>query len=226
MAHVLLIQHLATSHAGLVGEWIRQQGHKATVCRPSLGERLPEAEAFDATVVFGGPQCANDACSLLKRELRWIERALALDQRMLGICLGAQLMAKALGARVESHPDGDVECGYAWVDPGQVNPWIQIPRAVYHWHHDGFTLPDGATLVARGRGDFPVQGFAWKRSLGFQFHPEATPVIMERWLERDSVDLSRPGASPAHAHWHGYNQHGLANAAWFEHTLDEWLAAK
>lgn len=223
MARILLIQHLATSHAGLVGEWLNRHSHEITVCRPLLGERIPDVHPFDGTILFGGPQGANDPCPHLACELRWLEKALAERCRLLGICLGAQLMAKALGARVEPDRDGQVECGYAWVDPGHDNPWVTQPRAVYHWHHDGFALPDGAQLVARGRGAFPIQSFARERGLGFQFHPEATPMIMERWLARDHADLGRPGATPAEAHWHGYDQHGLANAHWLAGTLDRWL---
>jgi GMP synthase (glutamine-hydrolysing) len=223
MARILLIQHRDTSNAGLVGEWIHARGHQATVCRPVLGEALPEFQNFDGAVVFGGPQGANDACPLLAHELLWIERAMEADQRLLGICLGAQLMAKALGARIAPDPHGEVECGYTWVDPGYDNPWIKIPRAVYHWHRDGFDLPEGGTLVARGRGAFPVQGFSRKRSLGFQFHPEATQTIMERWIGRDRDDLARPGACPETTHREEHKQHGRTNALWFERTLDRWL---
>lgn len=225
MARVLLIQHTTTAHAGLVGDWLARQQHEVTVCRAVLSEPLPEPQAFDGIVVFGGPQCANDACPLLTQELHWIEKALTHDQRVIGICLGAQLMAKALGAQVSTNPDGRVECGYTWVDPGCANPWIQIPRSVYHWHHDSFTLPDGGKLLARGRGAFPVQGFSWKHSLGFQFHPEATSAIMERWLARDQEDLTRPGACSAVEHRRGYDQYGPTNAAWLDRTMARWLTA-
>jgi GMP synthase (glutamine-hydrolysing) len=223
MANVLLIQHLATSHTGLVGEWLVRHGHTIAVCRPLLQERLPETERFDGAIIFGGPQSANDPCPHLAQELHWLERALFQRQRLLGICLGAQLMAKALGARVAPHSQDQVECGYAWIDPGLPNPWIEQTRAVYHWHQEGFSLPEGATLAARGRGDFPTQAFCRDRALGVQFHPEATPAIMARWIERDAADLKRPGACAASAHWHGHDQHGLANARWLDLTLDRWL---
>jgi GMP synthase (glutamine-hydrolysing) len=223
MAHVLLILHRPTSHPGLIGARLQAQGHALTCCRPLDGDRLPEAEAFDATVIFGGPQGANDPCPYLATETRWIERALVRRQRLLGVCLGAQLMAKALGTRVGPDPAGRIECGYTTVDPGEDASWVPEARSVYHWHRDGFDLPASTTLIARGRGAFPIQGFALDRSLGLQFHPEVDEAIMAHWMARDHGDMARHGASPAEQHWTAHAQHAAANAAWLDGTLARWL---
>lgn len=225
MAHILLIQHLPSSHAGLVGEWLVDRQHTFELCRTLTGDPLPSPDAFEGTVIFGGPQGANDPCPYLDRETRWIATALADKRRLLGICLGAQLMAKALGARVGPREDGKIECGYTWVDPVPENVWLTEPRAVYHWHRDGFTLPKGATLVAQGRGAFPVQAFALDRSLAVQFHPEITDLIMDTWMARDHHDLGKPGAQTPVEHRRAHAEHGTANAAWFAALLDRWIVA-
>lgn len=183
---------------------------------------MPHADDYAGIVVFGGPQSANDPCSRLQAELAWIRGALQADRRLLGICLGAQLMAKALGATVSPHPQGHVECGYAWVDPTDA-PWLDAPLPVYHWHEEGFTLPPGAQLWAQGRGPFPVQGFAWGRSLGMQFHPEAVDSILEAWLTREGHLLTRPGAHPPEAHWADHAAHQTHQDTWVFQLLDHWL---
>lgn len=223
MARLLVLQHRACTQTGWVGAWARNRGHTLEVRRPVLGDRLPDPATQDGVVVFGGPQSANDTDAGLTRELQWIEKALRGNTRLFGICLGAQLMAKALGAAVGPHPDGAVECGFAWIDPADAPAWLAAPHPVYHWHQDGFTLPDGATLLARGRGPFPVQGFVRGRALGVQFHPEVTPPIIARWLDRDPHDLHRPGARPAQEHHRLAAAHRTTSARWIAATLDRWV---
>jgi GMP synthase (glutamine-hydrolysing) len=223
MARLLFVQHLASSHAGWVGEWAAQRRHTVQLCRPLLDEALPLVGAHDATVIFGGPMGANDACPFLDRERAWLTQALQTRQRLFGICLGAQLLAKLLGATVGPRADGQVECGYTWVDPADAPDWLDAPQPVYHWHEDGFTLPEGARLLARGRGAFPVQGFVRERAVAVQFHPEATDAILERWLTRDQKDLCRPGAQAPAAHWENHRAYTVANVAWLFRTLDRWV---
>lgn len=166
---------------------------------------------------------ANDAGAFLDQERAWMARALQRQDRLFGICLGAQLMAQALGGTVGPHPEGRVECGYTWVDPADVPEWLGVPCPVYHWHQEGFTLPPGARLLARGRGAFPIQGFAHGRSLAVQFHPEATDTILERWLARDPQHLQRPGAQAPAAHWAEHQAHAADRTQWLFRTLDRWI---
>lgn len=225
MARLLLIQHLPTTCPGLVGAWLARQCHEAVVCRPLMGDELPPADGFDGIVLFGGPQSANDRCPRMARELHWVERALAGQHRLFGICLGGQLMAKALGARVAPDPDGQVECGFRWVDPGTDARWIPTERLVYHWHREGFDLPAQAQSIAQGRGAFPHQGFSYGRSLGVQFHPEATRAIMEKWMARDACDLMRPGAQAPAAQRSDYAHYEATHGPWLDATLNRWLSA-
>lgn len=225
MAHILALLHLPTSNPGLVGAQLEAAGHTLTLCRPLHGDSLPSLDEADATVVFGGPQHLYAPCSGLVREINWIEGALKRNHPLLGICLGAQMVANALGARVFTDPKGRVEVGYTPVDSAPSQPWLTETRTVYQWHHDGFDLPDQAQLVARGRDDaFPTQAFSHGRSLAFQFHLEITTPIMEHWLARDHGDLMRPGASTAVAHREAHAQHAQHNASWLNTLLTRWVS--
>jgi len=223
MAQILALLHRPTSNPGLVGAQLEAAGHELVLCRPLHGDRLPSFRSFLATVILGGPQHAHDPCPHLQAELAWITRAMAQGHALFGICLGAQLIAKALGARVFADPQGRVECGYAPITPEPGNPWLAEPRSVYHWHRDGFDLPAGAQLIARGHGAFPIQAFAHGAALGMQFHPEITTPIMEHWLIRDHGDLALPGACPAAEHRQGHARFAQGNADWLAAVLQRWL---
>ena len=120
--------------------------------RPSLGEPLPETLAdHDGVVVFGGPMGANDTPDWVRREINWLEVPLGEDKPIPGLCLGAQMLARALGAQVFSYDDKRSEIGYYPIEPtaaGEILCPARFPRVVYQWHSDGFDLPEGSQLMA------------------------------------------------------------------------------
>ena len=162
----------------------------------------PELAAADLVVVLGGPIGAYEEAlyPFLAREIRLIEARLAAGRPVLGICLGAQLMARALGARV--YP-GQKELGWAPLDltaAGQASPlrFIAPETKVLHWHGDTFDMPAGAERLA-ATARTPNQAFAYQRhALGLQFHLEATAPGLERWYVGHTVEIAAtPGASVA-----------------------------
>ena len=110
---ILIILHQEHSTPGRVGRLLRERGHALDIRRPPFGDPLPDTMAEHAgAVIFGGPMSANDEDDFVKREIDWISVPLKEEKPYLGLCLGAQMMARLMGARVYPHPDGRAEIGY------------------------------------------------------------------------------------------------------------------
>src|SRR5579863_10075813 len=158
---VLVILHQETSTPGRIGNALRALGYPLDIRRPRFGDALPATlEQHAGAVIFGGPMSANDADDFVRREIDWIAVPLLERRPFLGICLGAQMLARQLGARVAPHAKGRVEMGYYPIRPTRAGLKVcaHWPDQVYHWHREGFELPKGSELLAEG-GDFPVQAF-------------------------------------------------------------------
>lgn len=233
---ILIVLHQEHSSPGRVGRLLAERGHRLDIRRPCLGDELPATLAGHAgAVVFGGPQSANDCHDYVRAEIDWIGVPLREGKPYLGICLGAQMLARQLGARVAPHPDGLVEIGYypirateagarmlhAPAEPTSPSPaW---PDHVYHWHSEGFELPSGAELLAKGP-TFPNQAFRYgPRAFGIQFHPEVTHHMMCRWTVQGGERLDLPGARPRRAHFTDRLQHDARIRLWLEAFLGRWL---
>jgi GMP synthase (glutamine-hydrolysing) len=145
--------------------------------------------APDLLIVLGGSPGVYqaDVYPFLKEELRILKARMAADRPTLGICLGGQLMAAALGARVYPGPQGAERGWYplAVTAAGRDTPVAHLDgakTAMLQWHGDTFDLPDGAVLLASS-AQYENQAFQWGRHcIGLQCHPEMTPAVMEEWL--------------------------------------------
>lgn len=222
---ILVVLHQAHSVPGRLGERLERRGFTLEPRRPAIGDPLPSnVSDYAAVVVFGGPQSANDTHDYIRREIDLVGRAMTQDVPLLGICLGAQLMAVQLGARVGRHSHGLCERGYYPLRPTQLGqailPW---PSHVYHWHAEGFDLPSGAELLAEG-DVFPNQAFRYGRSAyALQFHPEVTQQMMCRWTTVGAERLTHPGAQPAEAHFEGWSRYDPAVCRWLDNFLNAWI---
>jgi GMP synthase (glutamine-hydrolysing) len=201
---VLIVLHQEMSTPGRVGHYLQARGIPMDIRRPRLGDTLPETLAMHAgAVIFGGPMSANDPDDFIRTEIEWIKVPLREEKPFLGICLGAQMLARQLGATVAFHPQGMAEVGYypIHVTPaarGVIENW---PSVVYQWHREGFDLPAGAELLAEG-DLFKVQAFRYgPAAYGIQFHAEVTHAMMCRWTTRGHERLALPGAKPRAAHF-------------------------
>ena len=228
---VLMVLHQEHSTPGRVGLALKAMGVRLDIRRPSFGEALPATLKDHAgAVVFGGPMGANDTLDWVKREIDWLQTPLAEDKPLLGLCLGAQMLARALGARVFNYDDKRSEIGYYPIEPTVAGDRLcpaPFPRTVYQWHSDGFDLPEGAELLAVGREHFPNQAYRYARhAVGLQFHPEVTYHMMCRWTHRGAERLTRPGALSRPEHLGGWFQHDGRVAAWLEAFLPAWLAGR
>lgn len=223
---VLIVLHQEHSTPGRVGLRLAARGHRLDIRRPRFGDPLPETLAGHAgAVIFGGPMSANDGEDYIRVETEWVGVALAEAAPLLGLCLGAQMIARHLGAEVRGDPEGRVEVGFyplrATAAGRALLPW---PDRVHHFHREGFDLPAGATLLATG-DVFPNQAFAYgPATFGLQFHIELTNAMVGRWTRRIAERAHQPGTQQADAHFTGRALHDWKTTAFLEAFLDLWLA--
>jgi GMP synthase (glutamine-hydrolysing) len=223
---VLIVLHQEHSTPGRVGQFLRRRGFPLDIRRPPLGDDLPETlEHHAGAIIFGGPQSANDDLEFVRREIDWIGVPLKENKPFLGICLGGQMLARHLGARVAPHDEGRVEVGYYPIRPtleGRLlcEVW---PDHVYQWHREGFDLPKGAVMLAEG-DTFPVQAFRQgENAFAIQFHPEVTHAMMCRWTVRGHNRMELPGAKQRVAHFEDRLVFDYGMQTWLSLFLDQWL---
>jgi GMP synthase (glutamine-hydrolysing) len=222
----LIVLHGELSTPGRIGQRLRSRGVALDIRRPRFGDLLPGTLAeHSSAIVFGGPQSANDDDEIVRREIDWIGVALGEKKPFLGVCLGAQMLAKRLGARVYKHPDGQAEIGYYPIRPTAEGRAVcrDWPDHVYQWHREGFDLPAGAVQLAEG-DSFPVQAFSYGGSaFALQFHVEVTQATMHRWTTRGHERMSLPNAKPRAAHFEDRLLHDAACQVWLAEFIDHWL---
>jgi GMP synthase (glutamine-hydrolysing) len=227
---ILIVVHQEQSTPGRVGIKLERLGYTLDIRRPCLGQPLPDTlEEHAGVVVFGGPMSANDDQDLqfIRREIDWLALPLRQSVPYLGICLGAQLLARHLGAKVEQHPQGSAEIGYYPIEPtkaGQsIGPW---PSHVYQWHREGFEPPNGARLLATAPGAFLNQAYSFNdTAFAIQFHPEVTLAMMHRWTVRAAHRFVLPNVRPRHTHFADRMVYDPAVDHWLDHMLGHWLAS-
>jgi len=197
------MRHLAFEDLGILEPLLRAHGY-ATTLRDAGLDALddPSAREADLLIVLGGPIGVYDQedYPFLADEIRLIEHRAARQKPVLGICLGAQLIAQALGARV--YPSGKTRIGFAPIEltaagrNSALAPLAKHPE-VLHWHGDTFDLPDGADRLARTE-EIATQAFAFPGGvLGLQFHLEANLGRLDQWLIGHTLELrQKAGLSP------------------------------
>lgn len=219
---VLIVLHQERSSPGRVGQMLHDHGFDLDIRRPPLGEELPETlDEHAGVVIFGGPMSANDTDEFVRRETDWLSVPLREDKPFLGICLGAQMLVNHLGGRVAGHHEGQVEIGWYPLKPTEEGrSLMHWPEMVYQFHREGFTLPEGATLLATAE-TYPNQAFRYGRNAwGIQFHAELTRAMMQRWVVRGAHRFDLPGAQPGRDHLGGRLIWDMHLKRW----LDEFLA--
>lgn len=187
-----VLQHTPGEGPGLLAEELAGAGYAVQLIRPAQGEDLPPVGSIAGLTVLGGDMSANDDSvhPWLAAERELIANGVRAGLPVLGICLGAQQLARALGAEVTTGAAPEVGVySVALTAPGRVDPVLgpeyggladpELP--VVQWHGDTFSLPDGAVHLAGTRA-FPHQAFRiGRRVYGFQFHPEVDRPLAEHW---------------------------------------------
>jgi GMP synthase (glutamine-hydrolysing) len=213
---VVAFRHVACEGLGLIEPELRLRGIQ--IVNADLyqeGATVPDTREAAGLIFMGGPMSANDALPYLEQEIRIMREAVRRRQPMLGVCLGAQLLAKALGAEVRRNPLPEV--GWFEVqltDVGASDPLLSAmnrTEIVLQWHGDTFDLPQGAVWLARSER-CPNQAFRISPNIyGFQFHLEVTPEMIAEWCAQDAqCGGARELETPIDPH---YNQKRLAHLA-------------
>jgi GMP synthase-like glutamine amidotransferase len=173
------LQHVPFEGLGSIEPWLNANGYEISATRLFRSEELPALHDIDLLVVMGGPMSVNDEKEFpwLAAEKEFVRDAIHSGKAVLGICLGAQLIAAALGAHV--YPNAVKEIGWFPVmpiaTPGSAIRSFPESVDVFHWHGETFDLPSGATQLAKSKG-CENQAFQFGDSVvGLQFHLETTP---------------------------------------------------
>lgn len=195
--HVL--QHVPFEDEGNIGAWARANGFPLARTRLYAGEFPPDYEQYDWLVVMGGPMSVKDeeAYPWLKPEKLAIREAIANRKTVLGICLGAQLIAEVLGGIVVSSPEREV----GWypvelLEAGATCPlfhYFPTHFTAFHWHGETVTLPNDVTHIAKSAGCDNQAFLFGDRVLGLQFHLEITRAGISNLLQHCGADLATLG---------------------------------
>jgi GMP synthase-like glutamine amidotransferase len=197
MIRIHVLQHVPFEPPGIIETWIRKKNHKLTKTKFFADDSIPEISSFDWLVVMGGPMSTyeEEKYYWLKKEKEFIKSAIKNNKVVIGICLGSQLIAAALGAKV--YPNKYKEIGWFPVrttdHSAKHNLFSSLPKElnVFHWHGDTFDLPDGTVLLAESEG-CKNQLFIWEeRVIGLQFHVEITEELIKGLIENGRAELKK-----------------------------------
>jgi GMP synthase-like glutamine amidotransferase len=185
----VVFQHLACEHPGIWRQFMREDEIEVVTVELDAGETIPSLDDADALLVFGGPMNVDDEQQYpwLRRETEMIREAALGGRPILGVCLGGQLLAKSLGARVTKNPQPEVGLlEIDLTDAGVADPLFEgwpCRTPVVQWHSDTFALPAGSVLLASSPA-CRNQAFRYgDRAYGLQFHPEVTADMVAEWAD-------------------------------------------
>jgi len=196
--NVLVMKHVEIEGPGLIEDFLRQEKTPYQILTLESGLRLPKLDNLTHLVILGGPMNVyeEDRYPFLKIEDLFIKEAIQRGKSILGICLGAQLIAKALGAKVFKAPVREI----GWYDVsltriGSIDPFFsQLPKrfSVFQWHEDTFEIPLRAITIATS-SFVPHQAFRYGENVyGLQFHLEVTHQMIREWMDTYEEEFEGP----------------------------------
>jgi GMP synthase-like glutamine amidotransferase len=196
---ILFLQHADHEGPLLMAKWAADRGHLHETLCFFRGEKPPAPETFDVLVVMGGPMGVYEEARYpwLAEEKRFIQRTLSLKRKAIGVCLGSQLLAEALGGKVYANQVKEI--GWFPIQLTEVGKRHRLLAGfpekfpVVHWHGDTFDLPSGAVWLASSEACSHQAYLAEDRVLGLQFHLETTRADLANWIEVAANDLEGGG---------------------------------
>lgn len=200
---VLILKNITAEGPGTIADFLVEKGIPYRIVELET-ETIPEAEDFDTLVIMGGPMSVNDNIPYIRREEELVREFISKGKRVFGVCLGAQIMAKAFGAAVYVGPQKEI----GWYDieltgEGERDPLMRQLAAseasdtvskkvnVFQWHGETFDIPAGAERIASSEL-YPNQAFRFNnKAYAFQFHIEVTKELIYDWLKNEAVDMDK-----------------------------------
>ncbi len=190
--NIQCIKHAHFENEGFIAEWIKRKDHQLNSTHIWLDEPFPLPDSIDGLIIMGGPMSVNDEEQYhwLKEEKQFIAQVIQKKIPVLGICLGAQLIANVLGAQVLKAPQKEI--GWWPITTFPSNYWeTNKILTTFLWHGETFTLPKNATLLASSEA-IAHQGFSYgEKVVGIQFHPEVTPEGIKNLIQNCCSDLTQ-----------------------------------
>jgi GMP synthase-like glutamine amidotransferase len=191
------LQHVPFEQPARIATWARKRGRTLAGCRLYRGQPLPALADFDCLVIMGGPMSVHDEgfYPWLAGEKKLIERAVQAGKRVLGVCLGAQLLADVLGARVYRNRHKEIGWFPVRLTRRATSTTLLAdfpdPFPAFHWHGEAFEIPAGALHLAKSEA-CENQAFEFgDRVLGVQFHLEVTPTSLRQLIKNCRADIGR-----------------------------------
>lgn len=206
-AHYL--QHVPFEGLGSIEHWLHSKGYKITGTKFYISTKLPRIEEIDMLIIMGGPMSVNDkhVCPWLEEEQKFIKNAIELSKSTLGICLGAQLIANAMGGKVFHNSNKEIGWFPIQAVQSSNNSFFKFPKEteVFHWHSETFSLPSGAVHLAKSKACKNQAFQIGNTVIGLQFHLEITPdsikaivtncrdeLVPDNYIQKEEDILSVP----------------------------------
>lgn len=190
MSSVLAFRHVPFEHLGRIADPLAARGVEVRYVDLYESPCRPDLDAASGLIFMGGPMSANDDLPYLRQELRIVEQAAAMGKPVLGVCLGSQLIAKAMGGRVYANPVKEI----GWFPvrfsesarQDRLFAGLDAPELIFHWHGETFDLPPGADLLAASDRTRHQAFRCGTNVYGLQFHLEVTPEMIADWCAQDA----------------------------------------
>lgn len=185
--NIYVLQHASFEDPGLIADWAFEQGHSLHIVPIFSGEAFPPDSEIDFLIVLGGPMSANDSEPWIADERALIARLMMREIPVLGICFGAQQIAKLHGADIVPTPK---EVGWGEIDfTAMFDANLSGKYTVLHWHSEGFTLPQGARTICSSKL-WKNQGFVLGSGVGLQLHFETDELSLSAMVENDAAFIT------------------------------------